>query len=62
MENMFSLKGKVIVVTGGTGVLGHAFLRALTAAGATVGVLGRNQAKAEERMKRSPMPVAKPWY
>ncbi len=51
MENMFSLKGKVIVVTGGTGVLGHAFLRALTAAGATVGVLGRNQAKAEERVK-----------
>ncbi len=51
MENMFSLKGKVIIVTGGTGVLGHAFIKALAAAGAIVGVLGRNQAKAEERVK-----------
>ena len=51
MENMFSLKGKVIIVTGGTGVLGHAFIKALSVAGATVGVLGRNQAKAEERVK-----------
>lgn len=51
MENMFSLKGKVIIVTGGTGILGHAFVLALAAAGATVGVLGRNQAKAEERVK-----------
>ncbi|MBK8951021.1 MAG: SDR family oxidoreductase [Chitinophagaceae bacterium] len=51
MENMFSLKGKVIIVTGGTGVLGHAFVNALSGAGAIVGVLGRNEAKANERVK-----------
>ncbi len=51
MENMFSLKGKVIVVTGATGVLGHAFIKALAGAGAIVGVLGRNEAKANERVK-----------
>jgi NAD(P)-dependent dehydrogenase (short-subunit alcohol dehydrogenase family) len=39
----------VIVVTGGTGVLGQAFITALANAGATVGILGRNEAKAKER-------------
>lgn len=47
---MFSLKGKVIIVTGATGILGHSFIKALSAAGAIVGVLGRNQAVAEERV------------
>ncbi len=51
MENMFSLNGKVIIVTGGTGVLGHAFVKALSGAGAIVGVLGRNESKANERVK-----------
>lgn len=51
MENMFSLNGKVIIVTGGTGVLGHAFVKALSGAGAVVGVLGRNEARANERVK-----------
>jgi NAD(P)-dependent dehydrogenase (short-subunit alcohol dehydrogenase family) len=48
MEN-FSLKGKVIIVTGGTGVLGDAFVHGLSQAGATVGILGRNKAVANER-------------
>jgi NAD(P)-dependent dehydrogenase (short-subunit alcohol dehydrogenase family) len=48
MEN-FSLANKVIVVTGGTGVLGDAFVHGLAQAGATVGILGRNKAVAEER-------------
>ena len=48
---MFSLKNKAIVVTGGTGVLGHAFINALTQAGAAVGILGRNEKKAKERVK-----------
>lgn len=48
---MFSLKGMVIVVTGATGVLGHSFIKALSAAGAIVGVLGRNEAVAEARVK-----------
>ena len=44
------LKGKVIVVTGATGVLGHAFITALAAAGAVVGILGRNEKTAKERV------------
>ncbi|RYY54223.1 MAG: SDR family oxidoreductase [Chitinophagaceae bacterium] len=48
MENK-KLQGKVIVVTGGTGVLGEAFTRAIAGEGAVVGILGRNTAVAEER-------------
>lgn len=44
----FSLKGKVAVVTGGTGVLGGALARGLAAAGAAVGVLGRRAEKAQD--------------
>jgi NAD(P)-dependent dehydrogenase (short-subunit alcohol dehydrogenase family) len=43
------LKDKVIVVTGGTGVLGYSFNKAIAEAGATVCILGRNKEKAEER-------------
>jgi len=50
MEN-FSLENKVIIVTGGTGVLGDAFTKGIAEAGGTVGILGRNQAVAEERAK-----------
>ncbi len=49
MENIYSLAGKVIVVTGGTGILGNAFINGIVAAGGTVGILGRNQKVAEER-------------
>ncbi|GAA4311319.1 SDR family oxidoreductase [Compostibacter hankyongensis] len=42
----FSLKEKVIVIPGGTGVLGSAFARAVAAAGARVAVIGRNRDKA----------------
>ncbi|MBB5395906.1 SDR family oxidoreductase [Mucilaginibacter sp. AK015] len=49
MENNFSLKGKVIVVTGGTGILGKSFIDGIVAAGGTVGILGRNRQVAEER-------------
>ncbi len=51
MENIFSLKDKVIVVTGATGILGHSFIEAIAKAGAIVGVLGRNAAVANERAK-----------
>jgi NAD(P)-dependent dehydrogenase (short-subunit alcohol dehydrogenase family) len=40
---MFSLKGKVIVVTGGTGVLGTSFVNAIIEAKGTVVILGRNE-------------------
>ncbi len=49
MEPNFSLSGKVIVVTGGTGVLGGAFVEAIAAAGGVVGILGRNEKIANER-------------
>jgi NAD(P)-dependent dehydrogenase (short-subunit alcohol dehydrogenase family) len=41
MGALFSLAGKVAVVTGGTGVLGGAMAWGLAAAEATVGILGR---------------------
>jgi NAD(P)-dependent dehydrogenase (short-subunit alcohol dehydrogenase family) len=44
---LFSLEGKVAVVTGGTGVLGGALAQGLAAAGARVGVLGRRAAHAD---------------
>jgi NAD(P)-dependent dehydrogenase (short-subunit alcohol dehydrogenase family) len=44
-----NLSEKVIVVTGGTGILGYSFNKAITAAGGAVCILGRNKEKAEER-------------
>ena len=49
MENMFSLKDKVIIVTGGTGILGKAFIDAIVEAGGAVGILGRNEDIAMQR-------------
>ncbi|HYE56774.1 MAG TPA: SDR family oxidoreductase [Chitinophagaceae bacterium] len=45
----FSLKDKVIIVTGGTGILGNAFVNAIVEAGGTVGILGRKENVAAER-------------
>jgi NAD(P)-dependent dehydrogenase (short-subunit alcohol dehydrogenase family) len=45
----FFLKDKVIVVTGGTGVLGEAFVQGIAAAGGIVGILGRKEKVASER-------------
>lgn len=49
MNNRFSLSGKVIIVTGATGVLGYSFVKALAEQGAVVGILGRNEEVAKER-------------
>jgi NAD(P)-dependent dehydrogenase (short-subunit alcohol dehydrogenase family) len=49
MSDQFSLKDKVIIVTGGTGILGNSFVNGIAEAGGIVGILGRNQAVAEER-------------
>lgn len=48
----FSLEGSVIVVTGGTGVLGKSFVDGIAEAGGTVGILGRNRKIAEERASK----------
>jgi NAD(P)-dependent dehydrogenase (short-subunit alcohol dehydrogenase family) len=45
----FSLKDKVILVTGGTGILGDAFVKGIAQAGGIVGILGRNEKVAQER-------------
>ena len=45
----FSLEGKVIIVTGGTGILGNSFINAIAEAGGIVGILGRNKEIAEQR-------------
>jgi NAD(P)-dependent dehydrogenase (short-subunit alcohol dehydrogenase family) len=49
MLEQFSLENKVIIVTGGTGILGSAFIDAIVAAGGTVGILGRKKDIAEQR-------------
>lgn len=42
---MFSLEGKVIVVTGGTGILGMSFVNAIINAGGKVAILNTNEEK-----------------
>jgi NAD(P)-dependent dehydrogenase (short-subunit alcohol dehydrogenase family) len=51
LENNFSLKDKVIIVTGGTGIIGNSFINGITAAGGAVGILGRNEKVANERVQ-----------
>ena len=46
---MFSIKDKVIVVTGGTGILGGAFIKAIAEAGGKVIIIGRNEEVGQER-------------
>lgn len=46
LSDLFSLEGRVAVVTGGTGVLGSAMVRGLAQAGAQVGILGRRHVQA----------------
>lgn len=46
--NLFSLKDKVALVTGGTGALGSAMCQGLAAAGAKVVILARTEAKTSD--------------
>lgn len=50
VKNDFLLTDKVIIITGGTGILGQAFVNGIAGAGGIAGVLGRNQKIAEERV------------
>jgi len=45
--DLFSLEGKVAIVTGGTGVLGGAMALGLAQRGARVGILGRREQEAD---------------
>ena len=49
---LFSLKGKVAVVIGGTGVLCGEMAEGLAMAGATVAIVGRDAAKAQTRLDK----------
>ncbi len=49
--DMFSLKNKVIIVTGGTGVLGNSFVNAIAREGGTAVILGRNEQLGEQRAR-----------
>ena len=48
LNSLFSLQGRVAIVTGGTGVLGGAMAHGLAAAGAKIGILGRRAERAAE--------------
>ncbi len=45
MENIFDIKGDVVVITGGTGVLGRGIATYLAGQGAKVAILGRDEAQ-----------------
>lgn len=47
-SGLFSLKGKVIVVTGGTGILGTSFVNAIIDAGSKVAILNTNEEKGKK--------------
>ncbi|HEV3029489.1 MAG TPA: hypothetical protein VG457_18060 [Planctomycetota bacterium] len=46
LEDQFSLKGEVAIVTGGTGELCSAMAQAFAQAGAKVAIVGRDATKA----------------
>lgn len=50
ITNDFLLTNKVIVVTGATGILGNAFINGIAQSGGIVGVLGRNEKVATDRV------------
>jgi NAD(P)-dependent dehydrogenase (short-subunit alcohol dehydrogenase family) len=47
-ENLFSVRGKTAIITGGTGVLGSAMAKGLADAGCNVVILGRRKEAGEE--------------
>ena len=48
-QELFSLKGKVIIVTGGTGILGKAFIDGIIDFGGTAVIVGRNEEDGTKR-------------
>lgn len=52
IKDLFSIKDKVIVITGGYGVLGSSFSRYLAKNGAIVVILGRNEKKGQSLVEK----------
>ncbi len=52
MYELFNISGKVVVITGGTGVLGAAMVEYLAQHGAKVVVLARNKEKGDKLIKK----------
>ena len=50
LTKMYDFTGRTVVVTGGTGVLGQAMVRALVGCGANVALVARNREKAEPQL------------
>lgn len=50
LYKMYDFTGRTVVVTGGTGVLGQAMVRALVGCGANVALVARNPEKAEPQI------------
>ncbi len=48
-NDLFSLKDKIIIVTGGTGILGGSFVKGIADAGGTAVILGRNAETGKQR-------------
>lgn len=51
VKNIFSLENKVIVVTGGTGVLGSFFVKAIIQAGGSAVILGQNEERGNSQVE-----------
>jgi NAD(P)-dependent dehydrogenase (short-subunit alcohol dehydrogenase family) len=62
LESLFSLRGKVAVVIGGTGELCGAMAEGLAGAGAEVVIVGRNEAKAAARIGRIEAAGGTAWF
>lgn len=50
LYKMYDFTGRTVVVTGGTGVLGQAMVRAIVGCGANVALVARNREKAEPQL------------